>query len=158
MNLTLMFIIITVSNVIMSTIKNIITVKGGKLLSSLANAFYYGFYTVVVVYTMCDLPLWEKMVITAIANFVGVYIVKYLDEKLEKEKLWKIEATIPTHHANNADMALDSLSIPHSFIKVSPKHTVFNIYCATRAESSDVKKLIGKYGAKYFVSESKKLY
>lgn len=158
MNLTITFILITVFNVITSTIKNIITIKGDKLLSSLANAFYYGFYTVVVVFTMCDLPLWEKMVITAIANFVGVYIVKYFDEKLEKEKLWKIEATIPTQYTEEADALLKSLDIPHSFIKLSPKYTVFNIYCATRAESSNVKNLINKYDAKYFVSESKKLY
>ena len=46
-------------------------------------------------------------------------------------------------------------SIPHSYIVLTNKHTVFTFYCATSKESSIVKQLVNKYDAKYFVSENR---
>lgn len=53
MNLLLIFIIANLLNVSLSTAKSIITIKCGAVLSAL----YYGFYTWVLVLTMCDLGM-----------------------------------------------------------------------------------------------------
>lgn len=154
MNTILLFALCTAVNVILSTIKSILTVKGGKLSASFINALTYGFYSYVIVLTSADgMPIWLKMAITAICNFIGVYLVKWIEEKARKDKLWKVELTVPTKYTNIIDFDLHD--VPHSYIKLSDKHTLFNFYCATQKESAKVKSIANQYEAKYFVAESK---
>lgn len=155
--LLLLFIVLNAVNVVIQTIKSLCTIKCGKLVAAVVNAVAYGLYTVVVVYMVCELPLLWKVVIVGLCNFVGVFIVKWCEEKARKDKLWKIEVTIPTQYAETVDYSLTNLFIPHSFIKISDKHTLFNCYCATQADSALVKKIVNQYEAKYFIAESKNL-
>ena len=153
LNLLITFIIFNVLNVIIQTVKSIATIKCGKLTASIVNALAYGLYTYIVVLTMCELPLIVKCLIVAGSNFVGVYTVKYFEEKARKDKLWKVEMTVPMKYTEAVNNAL--VNIPHSFLYVNTKYTLFNAYCATQQESARVKRIVDKYGAKYFVSESK---
>lgn len=156
MNTILLFALCTAVNVILSTIKSILTVKGGKVSASFINAITYGFYSYVIVLTSADgMPIWLKMAITAICNFVGVYCVKWIEEKVRKDRLWKVELTVPTKYTNTIDFDLHD--VPHSYIELSDKHTLFNFYCATQKESAKVKAIANQYEAKYFVAESKNL-
>lgn len=155
-NLLIQFILFNILNVIIQTIKSIATIKCGKTMASVVNALAYGLYTYIVVLTMCDLPLLWKCLIVAGCNFVGVFAVKFFEEKARKDKLWKIEATIPTRFIEPIDFLLGS--IPHSYIVLSDKHTLFNFYCDTQEQSKKVKYICDQYGAKYFASESKTLY
>ena len=156
MNTILLFALCTAVNVILSTIKSILTVKGGKFSASFINAITYGFYSYVIVLTSADgIPIWVKMAITAICNFVGVYLVKWIEEKARKDRLWKVELTVPTKYTNTIDFDLHD--VPHSYIELSDKHTLFNFYCATQKESAKVKAIANQYEAKYFVAESKNL-
>ena len=98
MNLFVLFIILQISNVIMQTIKSIATVKCGKTVAAAVNAITFGLYTIVLVYMNCDLSLWEKVIITAATNFVGVWIVKWIEEKMRKDKLWLVQATFPIEY------------------------------------------------------------
>lgn len=156
MNTILLFALCTAVNVILSTIKSILTVNGGKVSASLINAITYGFYSYVIVLTSADgMPIWLKMAITAVCNFVGVYFVKWIEEKARKDRLWKVELTVPTKYTNTIDFDLHDVS--HSYIELSDKHTLFNFYCATQKESAKVKAIANQYEAKYFVAESKNL-
>ena len=153
MKLLILFIILNVANVIIQTVKSIATIKCGKTVAALVNAVAYGLYTVVVVYTVCDLPLWFKVLVVAVANLIGVYVVKWFEEKSRKDKLWKVECTIPTQYTNAVDF--DLKSVPHSYITISDKHTLFNFYCATQKDTQKVKDITKQYDAKYFVTEAK---
>ena len=156
MNTILLFALCTAVNAILSTIKSILTVNGGKISASLINAITYGFYSYVIVLTSADgMPIWLKMAITAVCNFVGVYFVKWIEEKVRKDRLWKVELTVPTKYTNTIDFDLHD--VPHSYIELSDKHTLFNFYCATQKESAKVKAIANQYEAKYFVAESKNL-
>ena len=156
MNTILLFALCTAVNVILSTIKSILTVNGGKISASLINAITYGFYSYVIVLTSADgMSIWLKMAITAVCNFVGVYFVKWIEEKARKDRLWKVELTVPTKYTNTIDFDLHD--VPHSYIELSDKHTLFNFYCATQKESAKVKAIANQYEAKYFVAESKNL-
>lgn len=135
MNTILLFALCTAINVILSTIKSILTVKGGKFSASFINAITYGFYSYVIVLTSADgMPIWVKMAITAVCNFVGVYLVKWIEEKARKDRLWKVELTVPTKYTTTIDFDLHD--VPHSYIELSDKHTLFNFYCATQKESA----------------------
>ena len=156
MNAIIIFAIATVVNVTLSTIRAICTIKGGKWLSATTNAVCYGFYPLIVMLTAKGtVDIMVNMGITALANFVCVWIIKYIEEKSRKDRLWKVEVTIPTRYLTAVDF--DLKEIPHSYIKLSEKHTLFNFYCATQSESLKVKEIVNQYEAKYFVSESKVL-
>lgn len=155
MKLLITFIILNVINVIIQTVKSLATVKCGKTVAALVNAVAYGLYTVVVVYTVCDLPLWFKVVVVAVANLIGVYVVKLLEEKSRKDKLWKVEATVPFEEYETVDHNLNLHYLPHNYILLGEKYAIFNIYCATQKDSEFTRKVLDRYNAKYFVSEAK---
>ena len=155
-NLLTTFIILNIANVIIQTVKSIATINCGKTVAAIVNAVAYGLYTIVTVYMLCDLPLMAKAIIVALCNLVGVFVVKWFEEKGRKERLWKIEATIPaTENEKRLTFALLSANIPHNFFGSSNGDTVFNIYCATKKQSQAVKEILNTFHAKYFVSESK---
>lgn len=152
MNLLLLFILLNVANVVLQTAKSICTVKCGKTVAALANAIAYGLYTVVIVYTVCDLSLWLKIIVVALANFVGVYVVKAIEQKMEKEKLWKIEMAIPiaNHDAQDIHHTLELREIPNNWITLG-SWNIFNCYCMTKHQTeicqSIAKDLHGKISA-----------
>jgi hypothetical protein len=102
--------------------------------------------------------MWQKCLITFLCNVVGVYVVKWSEEKSRKDKLWKIEATVLGEHTTAFRAALKEANLSHKYFTGIGKYTEFNIYCETQAESTKAKKILDKYKAKYFVSESKTLY
>lgn len=136
--------------------KSLATIKCGKVGASIVNAIAFGLYTVVVVYTVCELPLWFKVIVVAVANFVGVFFVKWLEEKFRKEKLWKVELTIPRGVSPEVfSEYFNTNSIPFNYIDID-KYVIFNCFCATGEDTEKVIEIAEKYGGKYFVSESKK--
>ena len=157
MKLLSIFIILNIANVIIQTIKSICTIKCGKGVAALVNAIAYGLYTIVTVYLMCDLDLWLKALIVALCNLVGVYVVKLIEEKTRRDKLWKIETTVLKGYTKEIAELLVKLDIPFNYIEGVGKYTVFNIFCATQNQSSAVKEILAKYRTKYFVTESKNL-
>lgn len=158
MSLLLVFIILNVVNVILQTIKSLCTVKCGKGVAALVNAIAYGLYTVVIIYTVCDLPLVTKAIVVALCNLIGVYVVKLLEEKAHRDKIWKIELTVPNGKYEDFIELLNATDIPYSEItENTDKYTIFNIYCATQNQSLAIKEIVKKYNVKYFVSETKTL-
>ena len=154
-NLLILFIALNIVNVIVQTVKSLATVKGGKVTASVVNAIAYGLYTIVTVYMLCELPLFWKAGIVALCNLVGVFVVKWIEEKARKDKLWKIEATIPNEWTNAVHF--DLKDVPHNYVENVGKYTLFNFYCATQKESAKVRDILAQYEVKYFVSESKVL-
>ena len=151
------FVILNIVNVIIQTIKSIATVKCGKGMAAFVNAVAYGLYTVVVVYMVCDLPLWLKVVVIAICNLVGVFFVKWGEEKARKDKLWKVEATIPSYNTALLHKELTECEVKHNYVENIGNWTIFNLYCPNQEYSKTAKRILDRYGAKYFVSESKTL-
>ena len=157
MKLLITFIILNIANVIIQTIKSIATVKCGKGVAALVNAIAFGLYTVVTVYMLCDLPLALKAIIVALCNLVGVFVVKWGEEKARKDKLWKVEATVYEPYKESLISDLKKNEIPFNYIEGIGKYVLFNIYCETQKESAVAKNLLNYHKAKYFVSETKSL-
>lgn len=157
MKLLILFIVMNILNVIIQTIKSIATIKCGKTVAALINALAYGLYTYIIVLTNCDLPLLAKCLIVASANFIGVWVVKFIEEKARKDKLWKVEATVPIANVGELSTVLEEYNLPYNCFKTSGEHRIFNIYCATQEQSKFAKLALDGHFAKYFVSESKTL-
>jgi hypothetical protein len=155
------FIVLNVLNVVIQTVKSIATIKCGAWAAAGVNALAYGLYTIVVVYMNADgLGLLWKAVIIGLANLLGVYVVKVIEIKGRKDKLWKVEATIHSQGIepkyDDCIIALKDSGVPFNYIDAD-KYIIINCYCATQNESLVVKNILNEYGAKYFVSESKTL-
>ena len=156
MKLLILFVVMNIVNVVIQTVKSIATIKCGKVAAAIINAVAYGLYTYIVVLTMCDLPLLAKCLIVAGCNFVGVFVVKFFEEKARKDKLWKVEATVKPAEAEAIKHFCKSFNLPFSYIDIE-KYVIFNFYCATQKESALIKDVLDNHNAKYFVSESKTL-
>jgi hypothetical protein len=155
-NLLITFIVLNIANVIIQTFKSLITINGTKFSAAVANAVAYGLYTVVTIYLLCDLPLLWKALIVALCNFIGVFAVKWFEEKARKDKLWKVEATVKPTEAEAIKRFCETFNLPFSYIDID-KYVIFNFYCATQKESALIKDVLDNHNAKYFVSESKTL-
>lgn len=153
MNPILLFAIATVVNVVLSTIRSICTIKCGKWLSALTNAICYGFYPLIVMLTAKGtVGIIINMLITAIANFVCVWLIKLVEEKSRKDKMWKIEVAIPNKYGNA--LHFDLRGLPHNYIEVG-SWTMFNCYCMTQADTKMVVDLAKQYEGKISAYESK---
>lgn len=156
--LLIIFIALNIVNVIVQTVRSLFTIHGNKYTASLMNALAYMIYTVVIIYTVCDLPLWVKVIIVGLVNLVGVFLVKFVEEKTRKDKLWKIEATIKVEDFRDmkTDCIKNDFRYSYSFLYgKGSDYAQFNYYCYSRKDTIAVKNIIKKYDCKYFVSESK---
>lgn len=153
--LIIVFIALTTCNVVVGTLKSLLTIKGTKFWAAFMNAVAYAINTAAIIYTADEeLPMWIKLVAVAGINFIGVYIVKWLEERSVKEKLWKIECTILEEDCQALRSDLKAHNITHSFIEGVGKYTIFNIYSENKKQSSKVKQILKNYNVRYFVSES----
>lgn len=157
MKLLITFVILSILNVVFSTVKSLITVKGSPMCASLVSALYYSYYNVVLIYTVADFPLWQKVIVTFACNLIGVYLVKWAEVKTRKDRLWEIRGTIKDDV--DAAMCIEMLStsdIPFNYIDVT-KYVIFNCYSATQEDSLKIKDIFERCNAKYFATEGKEL-
>lgn len=151
----LIFIIATIINVTLSTIRSICTIKCGKWLSAISNAICYGFYPLIVMLTAKDtVTILANMAITAIVNFVCVWIIKWIEEKAKKDKMWKVEMAIPYLRADMVDSELSIGSIPYNYMRLG-KWVIFNCYCETQADTKICVDLAKRFNGKISAYENK---
>lgn len=148
------FVILNVLNVIIQTAKSIVTIKCGKGIAALVNAIAYGLYTVVLVYMNCDIPLWEKVIVVGSANLIGVYIVKFFEEKSKKDKLWKIEFSLKKGYLDSAVKELNINDISYNFSTFGEYITI-TAFANTQEETKIISNIVKKNNAKYFITETK---
>lgn len=154
MNLLIIFILLSIVNVIFSTIKSIATIKSGPWVASIVSALYYGYYNIVLIYTVADFPLWQKVVVTAGCNLVGVFIVKYGEIKARKDKLWLVKITVPANNFSALYEEIACKDIPFTYYNLQ-KYYVLDCYCEKQEDTAFVTTLCQKYHGKMFASENK---
>lgn len=158
MNFLTLFIILNIANVIIQTIKSIATIKCGKTVASVVSAVAYGLYTYVVVFMNCDdLSLFWRAVIVALANLVGVFVVKYVEEKKRKDRLWKVELAVPFRNATTAENLIRENQISYNVVIVGD-WVMFNTYCTTQKQSSKMAEICRVVGGKISAYESKAVF
>lgn len=140
-------------NVILNTFKTIITARATKIPAAIINSLTFGFYTLVVALTANMSNLWVNMAITVVANFIGVYYSIWLLEKLRKDRLWEIVATVNEEVYFRVHNAFKEENIPFTMMRDSTNHYVFNIYSANQKQSQLIKEVLQKYKAKYIVHQ-----
>jgi uncharacterized protein YebE (UPF0316 family) len=150
-DLILAFLVAQLLNVILSTLKSVITIKGGKGLAAVSNAIAYGFNTIVIK-VIADVDMWVAVVISIVCNLVGVYFALWLTEKMRKDQLWKITVTVPTENFESLIENLKENNISFiSYETYGEKYKVLDVFSKHKKESKIIRNLFNMYKAKYTI-------
>lgn len=156
-NFLLLYCVLCFVNVVIQTIKSLCTIKSSTFVSACVNAMAYGLYTYVIFFTNAEgLPLWGKALITAAANFSGVYLANFMFSKLfSHEAEWKVDISV---HLTDVDSFINYLDaanlVYHTYGNNSDgEFQFFTVFCPTSKESQKLAKILPP-NAKYCVSES----
>lgn len=153
------FVILNFINVLINTARSLCTVKGGKWIASVMNALCYGYYTIIIVITATyEMPLVLKCIAVAIVNFIGVFTIKFCEEKMTKDKRWVFLATAKI--ANNSIVEvgekLKALNIKLLYTVVIPDELYsLQIFSNDKKESDMITAILNNYGIKYSAIEDK---
>jgi hypothetical protein len=138
--------------------------KEQKISSTLINAITYGFYAIIVVMTASALDLWITILITILANAIGVYGSMWLLERFKKDSVWEIVANIKVNgtELSNFENYLGGHDISYNLVKlygcdISDGKTPFtaHIYSENQYQSEKIKYILDKLNAKYIVHEER---
>ena len=158
----IIFAIATIVNVTLSTIRSLCTIKCGKWLSALSNAICYGFYPLIVMLTAKDtVSIVVNMAITAVANFICVWLIKWVEEKARKDKMWKVEMAIPAYPELNSEFNLINYrlmqnSIPYNWHLMDGWY-IYNCYCMTKGQTAICTEIAKQCKGKISAYESQQL-
>lgn len=154
---TIVFFICSLINVMLSTLKTILTVKASKGVATIINAITYGFYAIVVK-QLASLDLITTVTVTIVTNIIGVYVSMWLLEKTKKDCLWKISVTTKD---NTLVEKLEKFSISYAMNEVHyKKQTYYNIdvFSENQKDSSIIENILKEYKVKYNITEINKKF
>lgn len=146
------FFIAQFINVVLSTLKSVITIKGGKNWAAVANAVSYGFNTIVIK-SLVEVDMEVAVLITIITNLIGVYFGLGLIEKIRKDQLWKITVTVPAEQLSEFKQELIKNDV--SFIIYETRwdaYKVIDIFSKEKTDSKLIKEIFKSYNVKYTIS------
>ena len=83
MNKIIIYFIISLINVILHIVKNIMVIKSNKTIASIANCICYTFSAVVIKF-IAEVDLTIAIIVQALTNFLGCYIGMSIYEKITK--------------------------------------------------------------------------
>ena len=147
-----LFFVLNLINVVLGTMRSILTVKSTPFVSMVINTVSYTFYSGIV-----KLVSGQDMVVvlitTALTNIIGVYIARFILNKCRKDKLWRITATIP--NSIDSGMITEKLKTKDikSVVYVGEGVKLIDIYSKTQGESIVVKEILEPLKVKYSVVE-----
>ena len=151
--MVIIFIMCSLINVILSTLKTLIMVNAGRGSAIIINAICYGFYTFVVK-QLAEVDYWTAVIVTILANIIGVWISYKIMDLFKKDKLWRITVTLKSKKAlDECKNHLDKYNIGFTPIKDSLS---IDIYSYSQKESAIVKNILANYDYKYFIQEMAK--
>lgn len=156
----LVFIIANFINVILNTAKSLLTVKGGIISASIINSITFGFYTYIVfLISNGDMNIHIKAIIIAIINFVGVALVKFVEKKIHKDRLWIFNATVK----NNSEIitkiikAFDDMEIKYVYNEIVKNELyTLQIFSYEQKQSVMIESVLKNFDLKYYVIENAK--
>ena len=158
-NFILLFAGLSLFNVIMQTIKSLCTVKCSTIVAASVNAIAYGVYVYVIVFTNSEgLPLWGKALITAGANFTGVYIANFMFKKLfSGEVTWVVTVSIPKDKTFELECKLLEHNIVFHYFGANSDNQfdLMDVYCSTKEQSATLKKIL-PLNSIYNINENRK--
>lgn len=149
-----LFFVLNLINVVLGTMRSILTVKSTPFVSMVINTVSYTFYSgIVKLVSGQDMAV--VLITTALTNIIGVYIARFILDKCRKDKLWRITATIPNSLSSEIELLTKRLGEKDikSVVYVGEGVKLIDIYSKTQGESIVVKEILEPLKVKYSVVE-----
>ena len=135
------FIIVQFINVIISTFKTVLTIKGNKLTASIINSVSYTFGAVIT--KLITQQSFEVVIIvTFFANLIGVFIAKWILEKREPVRLWVYQVTVKDNELEKIENQLLKRNIKYTAMKALNDRNSISVYSYSKLESRIVKDIL----------------
>ena len=148
----IIFTVCSLVNVILSTMKTILTVRSTKVVASIINAITYGFYAIVVK-QLASLDLTVTVIVTIATNLIGVYLSMWIMDKMKKDCLWKISVTT---RDKNLAKKIENFDIEYTMSPIQYKNQTYysiEIFSKNQKDSTIIKNILNEYKVKYNVTE-----
>lgn len=148
----IIFTVCSLVNVILSTMKTILTVRSTKVVASIINAVTYGFYAIVVK-QLASLDLTVTVVVTIATNLIGVYLSMWIMDKMKKDCLWKISVTT---RDKSLAKKIENFDIEYTMSPIQYKNETYyslEIFSKNQKDSTIIKNILNEYKVKYNVTE-----
>lgn len=148
----IIFTVCSLVNVILSTMKTILTVRSTKVVASVINAVTYGFYAIVVK-QLASLDLTVTVIVTIATNLIGVYISMWIMDKMKKDCLWKISVTTKD---KSIVKKIENFDIEYTMSPIQYKKETYysiEIFSKNQKDSTIIKNILNEYKVKYNVTE-----
>ena len=148
----IIFTVCSLVNVILSTMKTILTVRSTKIVASVINAVTYGFYAIVVK-QLASLDLTVTVIVTIATNLIGVYLSMWLMDKMKKDCLWKISITTKD---KSIVKKIENFDIEYTMSPIQYKKEIYysiEIFSKNQKDSTIIKNILNEYKVKYNVTE-----
>lgn len=148
----IIFTVCSLVNVILSTMKTILTVRSTKIVASIINAVTYGFYAIVVK-QLASLDLTVTVIVTIATNLIGVYLSMWLMDKMKKDCLWKISVTTKD---KSIVKKIENFDIEYTMSPIQYKKEIYysiEIFSKNQKDSAIIKNILNEYKVKYNVTE-----
>lgn len=149
----IIFVVCSLINVILSTLKTLIMVNAGRNSAIFINAVCYGFYTLVVK-QLTSVDYATAVVVTVITNIVGVWVSYKIMDLFKKDKLWRITVTLK--NKQEFDSCCNQLRKYNVGFTPIEKTNSLDIYSYNQKESEIIKNILSNYRHKYFIQEMAK--
>ena len=148
----IIFTVCSLVNVILSTMKTILTVRSTKVVASIINAVTYGFYAIVVK-QLASLDLTITVIVTIATNLIGVYLSMWLMDKMKKDCLWKISITTKD---KSIVKKIENFDIEYTLSPIQYKKEIYysiEIFSKNQKDSTIIKNILNEYKVKYNITE-----
>ena len=148
----IIFTVCSLVNVILSTMKTILTVRSTKIVASIINAVTYGFYAIVVK-QLASLDLTVTVIVTIATNLIGVYLSMWIMDKMKKDCLWKISVTTKD---KSIVKKIENFDIEYTLSPIQYKKETYysiEIFSKNQKDSTIIKNILNEYKVKYNVTE-----
>jgi hypothetical protein len=128
-------------------------VNAGEKMSILINAVCYGFYTFVVK-QLAEVDYATAVIVTILANIIGVWVSYRIMDLFKKDKLWRITATLKNQ--KEFQECIENLKKYNIGFTPIEKTNSVDIYSYNQKESAIIKNILSNYNHKYFIQEMAK--
>ena len=151
--MVIVFCVCSLVNVILSTLKTLIMVRASERMAILINAVCYGFYTFVVK-QLAEVDYATAVIVTILANIVGVWLSYRIMDLFKKDRLWRITVTLKTVD-EFAECVQQLAKYNIGYTPIENTNSI-DIYSYNQKESAIIKNILGNYNHKYFIQEMEK--
>ena len=148
----IIFTVCSLVNVILSTMKTILTVRSTKIVASIINAVTYGF-SAIVVKQLASLDLTITVIVTIATNLIGVYLSMWIMDKMKKDCLWKISVTTKD---KSIVKKIENFDIEYTMSPIQYKSETYysiEVFSKNQKDSTIIKNILNEYKVKYNVTE-----